>query len=878
MRKKCLQLLLVAMLTTELTVGTKAESRWEAYYGTPFGVGRIKVGVLRGEPSLPLSDERFTVLDRDGRVMYPVLKQQQARQLLRKFLQIETPRNVTIYFLFQGDEPLEISPYGPNEQGARIQPNHDASGHRQLMEEWWEEYSNRWLKLQSDSAYPPVAENFITATLARRLGQSLSVPHSGILSRNKRTNNGLSELFCTESHQLRIDRELLEVTSNEEVELHPMPEPLQWAPIHLAAEGLDKVAVEPMATHVPEECFYLRFGTFTNYLWFRNLNKKWQGDLGNMVRRRGIQRGGDRRIEQQLSLRETMLSKVLGPQVIGDAAIIGLDPYIDQGAGIGIVFQAKNSQLLQKDLESKRREALDKFPNAEESTVQLGGSDVSLIAAPDGLVRSYYVQDGDFHLVTTSRTLAERFIEAGQGTRSLANLESFRQTRLRFPVERSDAVFAFLSERFFQNLCSPHYRIETIRRMRSVRGPLLDKLAHHMAQLEGIPVASRADLIAAGILPEGFGRRFDGSEAMIQEEGFVDSQRGVHGYFLPVADVEIEGVSAYEIAAYDQFVENFQSDIVQLPHIAAVVARSPRENGPGEQVTVELVSGSLSGVKLGWLAEMLGQPSIEQLRPIAGDVVSVESVLDIGVPLISGEKRPHHLFLGLRDYLSPLAVQQGTIMPAAARTEIVRGYLGAWPRPGLLELLVGLERPGGMEPELVDEQMWQAQQDEFLLISFKPEVIQQVLPQLAMEPAERPAQLRIRVDDLSDKLLAQSINALGYMRARETSVSASRMMNSLANQLHVPRDECRSLAEQLVDGEFVCALGGEYQLYAPERALEVWASSALPKQNRFLLTEVPEDYQLPLLEWFRGFRGDLQLTDESFSAHMEIDMTEAAVP
>ena len=103
-------------------------------------------------------------------------------------------------------------------------------------------------------------------------------------------------------------------------------------------------------------------------------------------------------------------------------------------------------------------------------------------------------------------------------------------------------------------------------------------------------------------------------------------------------------------------------------------------------------------------------------------------------------------------------------------------------------------------------------------------------------------------------------------------------MNALANQLQVPRDECRAFAERLVDGQFVCPLGGEYQLFAPDLGLETWASSALSGENRHLLTEVPEDFQLPLLTWFRGLHGDLALDDESLRVHLEIEMTEAAVP
>ena len=103
-------------------------------------------------------------------------------------------------------------------------------------------------------------------------------------------------------------------------------------------------------------------------------------------------------------------------------------------------------------------------------------------------------------------------------------------------------------------------------------------------------------------------------------------------------------------------------------------------------------------------------------------------------------------------------------------------------------------------------------------------------------------------------------------------------MNSLANQLQVPRPMCQEAAEEIIDGKFVCALGGEYALVEPASGLPVWISTALSDSNRFLLSEVPEDYRLPLLGWFRGLRGDAELGDDAVTAHLEIDMDQSGVP
>ncbi|MCH8841222.1 MAG: hypothetical protein IH831_11240 [Planctomycetes bacterium] len=693
----------------------------------------------------------------------------------------------------------------------------------------------------------------------------------------------LGELFVSEAYQLRVDREMLRHQAVPTAQRQALPEPIAWQELTIDLAPIEDISVEPIAGHVPAECFYLRFGTFTNYLRFRDLNKKWQGDLLNMILRRGIDRAAAKRSQQQLSLHENALAKILGPQVISDAAIIGLDPFTAHGAGIGILFQAKNSFLLAQDLNRQRLGALQQFSNAEQSTVQIADRDVSLIATPDGRVRSYYVQSGDFHLVATSSKLIERFLEAGQGERSLATLPSFLQARQRLPLERNDVVFAFLSEKFFQNLCSPHYRVETLRRVRSAREPLLLEMAGLAAVTENHALQTTAELIAADVLPTHFAARVDGSALEVNEEHVIDSLRGAPGFFVPVADMIVADVSADEADAYRQFVEKFQKEVGQMPPIAVGIQRSTRNEGGedaegGETLAIEVVVAPLDGLKICSLRDLLGAPDENRLQPVAGDVVSLEVVLDIPVPLVGGESHLHHLFGGLRDFRSVLTVESGTVAPGAGPREFVRGYLGAWPRPGLLELFTGPSRPAGNQPEPIGDQLWQAQQEKFLLISFKPDVVEQVLPQLALVQAERPAQIWLNVDDLTGKQLAATVNAFGYKRTRETSVAASRMMNSLANQFRVARPECRALAERLVDGNFVCPLGGEYQLLAPQRDLETWASSALPPENRFLLREVPEDFQLPLLDWFRGLRGDLRLDDNSLWVHLEIDMTSAAVP
>jgi len=851
-----------------------------AYSGRPFGVGRITLGVTAGGPANPLEDERFTVSSPDGRVLYPVLAESPpVRRLIRRLLEIETPRNASIYFLFTGEAPFELQAFSPAGQNIPVNPVADAAGHARLLGEWWTQFGNRWLSLQQNPRFPPVIENYLVANLSRRLGLRLPERQPGLfdmlsLAPQKRV---WDDLLVNESHQLAIDRSLLSADSAPADPLQPLPPAVVWYDADIPADQVAGVAVEPIAAHVPVECFYIRFGDFSNYLWFRDLSRKWDGDLANMVVRRHIDQNARARLEEQLSIRESKLAKVLGPQVIADVAMIGLDPYLTQGAAFGILFQAKAGALLAADLTGQRLEALKKYPDAQQSALTIEGHPVSLIATPGGEVRSYYVVDGDFHLVTTSKHLVQRFLQASAGDRPLASSPAFLNIRKQIPENRGDAAFVYVSPEFFRNLASPATWIESQRRARSLREMKLISLARLQAAAEGSTASSVPELIAEGILPPHFAARGDGSELREDATGMHDSERGWPGRLVPVADREVAGATAAEAAAYARFADRFRQEVGQMPPIAVGVRRVPMIGGAGETMAADVLATPLDYVRLGKLPGMLGAPSNQRVGPVAGDLIRGEAVVEAVFPLVGGGE-PHHFFFAAQDFGASLVAQQGQLRAASPLAEFAHIYWGAWPKPGLLRFFSPDNMASGPEPVPAGNNAWQARRDDLMLMGCKPELVRRVLPELLVETVEPPAQVWLDVADLTGTQLAGVVNALGYARSREASVAACRLMNNLANQLRVPRDKCREVAEQLVDGSFIDPLGGEYQIVEALGGQAMWTSSAIAPQNQFLLTQPPGDFELPALTWFKGARGRLLLDDQSLSAHVEIDMAKSAVP
>ena len=85
--------------------------------------------------------------------------------------------------------------------------------------------------------------------------------------------------------------------------------------------------------------------------------------------------------------------------------------------------------------------------------------------------------------------------------------------------------------------------------------------------------------------------------------------------------------------------------------------------------------------------------------------------------------------------------------------------------------------------------VWQRKYDQYTLYSFQPEVLAAVAPQIRLEQAQRPAQARLHVDDVSRARMVPFLNKLAYQRTRQTSLGNLRLMHTLGQQLHVPVED-----------------------------------------------------------------------------------------
>ncbi len=519
-----------------------APSTTLAVSGVPYGVARIEIpaGAAQQDAALPLLE----VTDEEGRILYPVTRDIQvdtparARppvppgapavgggRLLRRIGDLvrdlsEEDRPITVArevtFLFRGDEPLRVRLSQPDLAGRTellLRPAAAPAGstHRQMLLQWWNGYTQALMRQMDVGDYPPIIESYLIALLSGRL--DLPLPDGFLTADPTGEASMLSTLKLiagTEAIRTSILRRAAAgVDGATAIADLPVPAGPQWQPVASEPPGVD-VPREPTASRVPPECFYLRFGSFENYIWFRNLSEEYGGDIGRMVTLRGIENAAARRMESQLNLKTTELSRVLGASVIEDQAIIGRDLFLNDGASLGVLFRAKNTFLLRTSLESERSTLVRTDPTVKQSRLNIDGHEVSLIATPDNRVRSFLAIDGEYVFVTNSRTLVKRFLEVGRSGQSLASTPEFQLARQLVPLEREDTVFAYFSPQMLRGLVGPDYLIELRRRLQSDTDIALLRLARLASAAETQPLWEIDDLIAPRRWRLPFQRRWRG--------------------------------------------------------------------------------------------------------------------------------------------------------------------------------------------------------------------------------------------------------------------------------------------------------------------------------------------------------------------------------
>lgn len=883
-----------------------------AVVGDPFGVFVIEVPI---PPGLALDQVRVLVDETQDRVFYPATTVRtievsepsplpplpgrlrpgglvdRVRSALRKDNKRKVPVAITVTGLFRGDEQLDLQLLGDIHQKVTITPISGPAGpggatHAMLLEQWWNAYSDDIDLAEQDGDHPMLMHKYLAYMLSHRLNLPWPPP-SIVKERAKRPSSEklveplgtLALLSAIEPLRDEILEQALSRPNRDAIANVPLPSPPQWRPTILPVSPTD-VAIEPIAARVPPECFYLRFGSFANYVWFQDLSARNGGDLAQIVLVRGFNYETSARMERMLNTRMTAVSKMFGDKIIHDMAIVGRDMYMKEGASLGVIFSASNRSLLMTSFDAERKQAVARIPGATLQKLTIEGKEVSLLSTPDNSIRSFLVADGDFVMLTTSRHLAQRFLQISAGQPSLASLESFRWARVWMPEQNNYSVFAYFSPEFFHELVSPQFQIELYRRLESIAHLEIAEVAARAAMAEGVEVQVPA-LSAAGLLPDWFDARPDGSQILRSADKWIDSARGARGSFLPIVDVEVNQVSQAEAERYGRLADFYQKSWQQMDPMLVGLRRfqgqSKKVDGGNvegdkveersnseERVAIEAYIAPFAREKYGWIGDLLAPSAPLAIAMPGDDLVSVQLLMNGTAPL-TAPRQPYHLFAGVKDMVPPAPGDTKGLIKTFRALKAVPGYLGAYPGPGYLDQLplgLGGGRPdaAGFSRSIIG--LWRWQGAGFSLISFDRSILEHTLSFLAPIRVDDSAQVRLRINSLQGSRLSGWVNDQWYQRAWRASHGNAELLDAIGQQLKVRGPEALGVAESMLDVRLNCPLGGKFTFTAqPTNAKEGWwTSDAWRGHTRRSDGTVgpPPDYVAPWLKWFRG--ANLHLT------------------
>jgi len=845
--------------------------------GKPLGAGRLAVPLdAKARKVLGLNrlaDYEFIsalrLTEAGGRVLYPVFAD--GGTAIVEEEGDDVPEELNVDFLFRGTAPLKLTftdPWGRT-QKITVTPKTDADAHEMLLADWWDVFTTRGEELAEADLYPPQLDNYLLAMLSRRLKFRMpSLPYR--FTGQQYLDRMFGLLLGAESVRIAMQKNtLLDTRKTVAKADRPLPRPAEVPPVQLPpVEGTP--IIEPMAMRIPIECFYIRCGSFANFRWLRNTIDTWGGSIRNLVSVRGVDHGMAPRIERQLALKESILSKMMGGAIISDVAIMGTDTFLREGAAVGIVFQARNNTLLKAQLTRLRDTAATDDANATLKTVAIGGQTVSLLSTPDNAVRSFYVISGDYHLITTSRTLAARFLEtAATPQTALGASSEFRYGRWKVPLSRNDTLFVYLSDPFFHNLISPHYRVEMTRRTRALGDIELVHLARLAARAERAPADTIEQLIAGGFLPPNFTKRPDGTRTVMTGDRLSDSSRGARGTFLPVPDVRITGVTESEARAYERFARFYRGQWEKMDPVIIALKKGKGKAAGLERITADIIITPYARQRYEWIARNLRQTSKQALAPVTGDIASVDVLLSEG----KEPKQVRRMFGGLRDFIIPFTVRAGAVIPANDWYDSCAwGYVGEMPNLHYMAYAFGdhMWKKKDADGYCTSGSYWGRQFDRFTVWANSKPTLEWVTPQLKLAPAAREAQLRLRIGDLSHRRIARILRAGGYCRARTVSAANVFHINAVCSQFGLAEARGRRAVQDLLGATLTCPLKGRYVL--SKAAPGQWRSTAWPAGRLAEVSAVPADYRFALLRWFRGLALEFTLDETTLRARLELDL------
>jgi hypothetical protein len=317
---------------------------------------------------------------------------------------------------------------------------------------------------------------------------------------------------------------------------------------------------DPLAASVPAEFYYLRAGSLTVLLKLLDQIDAWGTPASQVLDERAEDHGLGQRYEAQLGLARGPLTRLLGPAVVSELAIVGSDPYVKEGSDLTFLFRIKSKTMFDAAIATTLATYADAHGSLGATLLKHQGVTITAMRSPDGGVRQHRAAVGDLEIVSNSEGAIRRVLDSvARSKPCLSDEPDFQYMLARDPDAKADAL-AFMSDRFVAEVIGPRQKILEARRQIAL-GELLTPgyAALLFGWLNGRSPASIEELENSGLLSRDELKHGAGAALRWSPGRGALSSWGTPAAMTPLIDLpRPEQVSEDERDGYQRFASSYE--------------------------------------------------------------------------------------------------------------------------------------------------------------------------------------------------------------------------------------------------------------------------------------------------------------------------------
>jgi len=328
----------------------------------------------------------------------------------------------------------------------------------------------------------------------------------------------------------------------------------------------DKIEPKPhdLARLVPDDQYFLHFHSMQSLGELSDLSVQWGNSLLRLFTVEAKDQRLEAKLENQLCLRRGPLTRLFADAVIGEVAITGADPFVQEGADVTMIFRLRRPEVFRQAAAGWLAEVRKAHPDVTDREFNHRGHKVAARYTEDRAVSSFVTEHGDCILFSNSHRALRRIIDvaAGQAPSLFSALDYRYVTTILPPSPGAASGYFFASEAMIRGLVGPKAKISEKRRLQCFNNLVMLNNASLFYRLEyGRSPKALSDLVE--------GRFVDPAKIVCPHRGAYafDAARdactcSLHNrlkYLTPNLELTVLNVSQDEASEYDRYKQRYQA-------------------------------------------------------------------------------------------------------------------------------------------------------------------------------------------------------------------------------------------------------------------------------------------------------------------------------